>query len=168
MLEQEYRQLEKRNKLWTLEEETRRSKVEVEKLEGEIRALNLQREKLAGSASELRMRELLLTAMPGIVEGAYKPLKNVGPIRMLNVAGANEGGLVDNSLTSVLASMSTLPMLREVLGFLSAFDDRSTPEFSDEQKALARGKDDADKKSARVQARPKLGVPLQTPEAHEP
>jgi len=80
---------------------------------------------LAAKADTIQLSEGLLKALPNVMEKAYQPCQKIGDVRMLVVSGdrqalqtagdhATENGLMG----TVLASMSLIPLVREVIAFL--------------------------------------------------
>ncbi len=94
------------------------------KAEAEVERLK----KLAADAALLESRTLLLKALPDILRAAFSPAEKLTDVRCLYVGQAasstNESPASHASMDgfgSVLASMSSLPMLREVLRFIDGW-----------------------------------------------
>ncbi len=93
----------------------------------------VEREKvLATHAATTEMNKALLQALPSILEKAYAPTEKLGEIKVLYLGGRenSDSGATDKSpigqaLGSILSSMSTLPMLREVWEFLGDWNTKS-------------------------------------------
>lgn len=100
------------------------AKVELERQKGQVDADNLERAVLAKGAHDRRMQELLVKVLPEIAEQVARPVEKIGEIRVLNLAGAasaDVGG--SNGIGSLIASASTLPLIRELFGFLHELSD---------------------------------------------
>ncbi len=88
-----------------------------------------QEKVLAANSHTMRMNESLLNALPTILEKAYAPAEKLREVKVLYLGGrsATSTGeyptLTDHALGAVLSSMSTIPMVKEVLRFLSTWEE---------------------------------------------
>lgn len=83
---------------------------------------------LANNAHIIEMNKALLTLLPDILEKAYGASEKLGEVKIMYLGGGvgnsnSESQLpMGQPLGSILSSMSTLPMLREVLHFINGWD----------------------------------------------
>ncbi|HEY4425925.1 MAG TPA: flotillin domain-containing protein [Pyrinomonadaceae bacterium] len=121
------------------------AKKESERMEvfGKAQA-EIDREKaLAVHAHTMRMNESLLTALPGILEKAYAPTEKLGEVKVLYLGGRNFDSSgeyqapTDQALGTILSSMSTLPMVKEVLRFLGSWESQEADKREREQNRVS-------------------------------
>jgi hypothetical protein len=114
---------EKELEVMLLKQKLNAVQVELERSSGEVRSQNLEKEVLAKGAQQSKMRELLLSALPAIIEQASKPVEKIGQIRAISLAG-NQGAELNGqpNVGSILASASTLPLVRELFRFVNDFE----------------------------------------------
>jgi hypothetical protein len=101
---------------------------EIEKLgkvEAEIQKLKV----LAEHAHNIEMNQALLEALPAILEKAYIQSDKLGEVKIMYIGGGSAENVpgssakpIDQVIGTILSSMSTIPMLREVLQFLNKSD----------------------------------------------
>lgn len=97
--------------------------------EGMIAAKRVAREVLAKGAHERRMQRVAMTALPLIAEAAAKPLERVGEIRVLNIAGGQTSETGHQAgVGSMVASVTALPIVREILSFVNELVPRTRPD----------------------------------------
>ena len=111
---------EKELEVMLLKQKLNAVQVELDRSGGEVKSQNIEKEVLARGAQEIKMRELLLSALPAIIEQASKPVEKIGEIRAISLSGnqAPEAG-GQSSVGSILASASTLPLVRELFRFVT-------------------------------------------------
>ncbi len=119
-----------------LRETTEQKRISVAKLTEELSKLEvgrIQREgmadasvakarSLAEMAGPLKMRDLTLDALPKIIEGASRPIEKIADMRVLAVSGG-AGESQENALGGLLASATSLPIMKEVMRFLHELED---------------------------------------------
>lgn len=123
MLSEEKAVAEREVELLSLKEKLNAGEVAFEREKGAVKADNVEKEVLAAGAHEMRMRKLFFEALPGIIEHAGRPVEKIGEVRIMNLSGpqsADSGG--QNSLGAVIASASTLPVIREIFRFLNELE----------------------------------------------
>lgn len=97
--------------------------MEMEKVKEQARIEFLEKENLAKDAHKFQMRKALLEALPKILIEANKPLEKMGKIHTMQFIGSpNEGGQ-KNLTEGLLASASTLPLIKEVIRFVKEFSE---------------------------------------------
>jgi hypothetical protein len=130
LLRKQKAEAESKLELITLEQKRNAVDVELERSRGQVKADNLERQILAKGAHETKMRQMLLDALPKIVEQASRPIETIGEIKAINISGGQglDGG-ASNNLGSMFASASSLPIVRELLKFFSEVErpDRGEP-----------------------------------------
>jgi len=101
--------------------------VDLDRRKGEVKAKNIQEEVLARGAHEMQLRQLMFNALPTIVEHASRPIEKIGEIRMINLSGVAQGAeaTCQSGIGSILASASTLPIVRELFRFLNEIERTS-------------------------------------------
>jgi hypothetical protein len=111
---------EKELEVMRLKQQLNAVEVELRRSKGEVNALNIQQEVLARGAHEFKMRDMLFSSLPAIVEQASKPIERIGDIRMISVSGGQGTEPTPQAnLGSLLASASSLPIVREMFRFLN-------------------------------------------------
>jgi flotillin-like protein len=130
LLRKQKLEAESKLELISLEQKRNAVDVELERSKGQVKADNLEREILAKGAHETKMRQMLLDALPKIVEQASRPIEKIGEIKAIHISGGQgpDGGGSSN-LGSLFASASSLPIVRELLKVFSEVEgsDRSEP-----------------------------------------
>lgn len=126
---------EKELQVMTLKEQLNAVQVELDRSSGDVKSVNVEKEVLAKGAQEAKMRQLLLSGLTAIVEQASQPVAKIGEIRAISLSGS-QGPETNgqSSLGSILASASTLPIVRELFRFVNdieADDGRSRAAFRD-------------------------------------
>jgi hypothetical protein len=126
-----------------LEVQLEDTKIELERKKGVIKAESLEKAVLAGGAHDRLMRELLLNKVPEIVGAASGPMERIGDIRIINMSGgAGAEGAGPGNLGAVLASASTLPIVRELFRFLNELEQPGPrPELAEPSDGVIRPTD---------------------------
>jgi len=130
LLRKQKLEAESKLELISLEQKRNAVDVELERSKGQVKADNLEREILAKGAHETKMRQMLLDALPKIVEQASRPIEKIGEIKAIHISGGQgPDGSGSSNLGSLFASASSLPIVRELLKFFSEVEgsDRSEP-----------------------------------------
>jgi hypothetical protein len=91
------------------------------KINGEVEADIIKLKTIAESASKLEFNRLLLQELPKILEKATSTFSKVSDAKIIYLGGNQslQNGLTDSSLSSLMTSLSALPMMKEILGFLN-------------------------------------------------
>src|SRR5262249_50802126 len=111
------------------------TEVEIERTKGQVKAENIEKEMLAHGAHEMRMRQSMLSALPNIIQQASAPIEKIREIRAISLSGTGiTEGQTANNVGSLLASASTIPVVREMFRFLSDLEQNVG---SDEQRGRA-------------------------------
>jgi hypothetical protein len=84
---------------------------------------------LAGRAADITMQEALLKNLPDILAKSYAPGSKLADVKFMYVGNATAGDQGSRSsmnqvLESIMTAMSTLPVLKDVLGFIRDWDAR--------------------------------------------
>jgi len=122
---------EKELEVQLLKQKLNEVEVELERSRGDVKALNIQKEVLAKGAHEIKKRELLYAILPKIAEEASRPVAKIGEIRAINLSGqAGAEASNQSNIGSILASASTLPIVREIFRFVSDMEKTDSQEES--------------------------------------
>lgn len=105
---------------------------------------------LAANAHVQEMHKALLSSLPEILEKAYGASEKLGEVKIMYLGGgigdanSNSSMSIGQPLGTILSSMSTIPMLREVMHFISGWDlsrepnSNVPPDFGTQENNLGR------------------------------
>jgi hypothetical protein len=108
-----------------------KGKIDLEKMRGDVEAEVLKQKVLGQSAHTIQLQELVLKALPQIVQSASKPIEKMGEIRTINFSGSAGDGKQPELVGQLLASATSLPLLREIVRFVKDLDISTSEENSD-------------------------------------
>jgi hypothetical protein len=107
----------------SVEQKLNAIQVELERSRGDVKAANIEKEALATKAHETKMRQLLIEVLPKIAEQVVRPVEKIGEIRAINVGTTNGGELTQPNIGTILASASTLQVIREIFRFVNDLEE---------------------------------------------
>lgn len=108
-----------------------KGKIDIEKMRGDVEAEVLKQKVLGQSAHTIQLQELVMKALPQIVQSASKPIEKMGEIRTINFGGQAGDGNQTEFVGQLLASATSLPLLREIVRFIKDLDISTSDENSD-------------------------------------
>jgi len=116
------------NELVELREQVAATEIRLDRAKEELRVEIVEKEMLAKSADTIKMRELLVSALPKILEEANRPMEKMGEMRTLNFVGMSDKMDKNGLVGGLLGSISTLPMVKEVIRFLRELENEDVQE----------------------------------------
>jgi len=131
MLASERSVAEKEVELLDMKLKKHAAEVAIERDRGSVKAENLEKEVLAGGAHDERMRKLFIDVLPKIAEQVSRPVEKIGEVRVISLAGQPSGDSSGaNSLGSIIASASTMPVIRELFRFVNDIEGGNSPRYT--------------------------------------
>lgn len=137
------KELEEKKKQIQFNELAKKSAVletEVEKVKGLVSAEIIEKKSMANFASKIAMQKSLLDALPKVLAEANRPIEKMGEIRTINITGLSDKKDNQSPIGSILASATFLPLLKEVIHFISNWE-------SNREQPLNKVKEEKSKKS---------------------
>ncbi len=112
-------EVEKAREISRMRQEVSLLEIELKKIKGLAKAEVAEQRELASVAGAVRIKELVLSALPEILEQANRPLEKMGDIRSFNVTGSADSFGPDKTLGALLASAPLFPLIKEIFRFFS-------------------------------------------------